>query len=280
MSEIRALSPRARATVDRLGALANWLSQHPAQSSDTVTRPHPLFLLVRRAEFLVLIAPAAVWDQGRDLLSPYLDKFAAIEARLVLLGRPRDPDLSQALNLGLCALLADTPAPEEVFVALHQAFELMSVKARSESRGKWLTRYRYELGELIEIARALTTEREIDKLLNLILEKARFVTGADAGSMYVVEGDDPVPSRRLLRFKLSQNDSLSFDSREFTMPISARSIAGYVALEQKTLRLDDVYEMPPGSPFLDHRPPAAWAVLSNAGRRLREPVWPYPEIAV
>jgi len=27
------------------------------------------------------------------------------------------------------------------------------------------------LGELIEIARALTTEREIDKLLNLILQK-------------------------------------------------------------------------------------------------------------
>jgi len=69
---------------------------------------------------------------------------------LALLGRPSDPDLSQALNLGLCALLPAAPAPEEVFVALHQAFELMDVKARSESRGKWLNRYRYELGELIE----------------------------------------------------------------------------------------------------------------------------------
>jgi HD-GYP domain-containing protein (c-di-GMP phosphodiesterase class II) len=33
------------------------------------------------------------------------------------------------------------------------------------------------------------------------------------------------------------------------MPISARSMAGYVALEQTTLRLDDVYDMPSGSPF-------------------------------
>jgi len=249
MSELRALSPRARAIVDQLGLLAEWLSLHPAQSSDTVSRPHPLLLLVRRGGFLVLIAPATVWDKGRELLRPYLDKFAVIEARLVLLGRPQDPDLSQALNLGLCALLAATPAPEEVFVALHQAFELMDVKARSESRGKWLTRYRYELGELIEIARALTTEREIDKLLNLILEKARFICGADAGSMYVVDGDDPVLARRQLHFKLSQNDSVSFDSREFAMPISARSMAGYVALEQKTLRIDDVYDMPAGSPF-------------------------------
>ncbi|MEO6602053.1 MAG: HD domain-containing phosphohydrolase [Polyangiaceae bacterium] len=248
-AEFRALSPNAHAVVTRLGALADWLSQRPGQSGDALTRPHPLLLLVRRAGFSVLIAPAAVWDKGRDLLSPYLDKFAAVEARLVLLGRPDDPDLSQALNLGLCALLAEAPAPEEVFVALHQAFELMNEKARSESRGKSLDRYRYELGELIEIARALTTEREIDKLLNLILEKARFLCGADAGSMYVVDGDDPVLAHRQLVFKLSQNDSVSFASREFTMPISTRSMAGYVALEQKTLSIEDVYDMPKDSPF-------------------------------
>jgi HD-GYP domain-containing protein (c-di-GMP phosphodiesterase class II) len=248
-SEIRALSPRALSAVDRLSQLCAWLAAHPAQSGDIVTRPHPLLGLVRRGPFVVLLAPASLWDKGRDLLAPYLDKFAAVEARLALLGRPRDPDLSQALNLGLCALLAEDPTPEEVLVALHQAFELMDVKARSESRGKWLNRYRYELGELIEIARALTTEREIDKLLNLILEKARFVTAADAGSMYVVDGDDPNLARRQLHFKLSQNDSVSFDAREFSMPISTRSMAGYVALEQKTLSIEDVYDMPPGSPF-------------------------------
>ncbi|MES1173790.1 MAG: HD domain-containing phosphohydrolase [Myxococcales bacterium] len=248
-ADFRALSPNAQTVVARLGALADWLSLHPGQSGDTLTRPHPLLLMVRRADFSVLVAPASVWDKGRDLLGPHLEKFAAVEARLVLLGRPQDPDLSQALNLGLCALLAEAPAPEEVFVAVHQAFELMSVKARSESRGKWLNRYRYELGELIEIARALTTEREIDKLLNLILEKARFLCGADAGSMYVVDGDDPVLARRQLVFKLSQNDSVSFASREFTMPISTRSMAGYVALEQKTLSIEDVYDMPKGSPF-------------------------------
>ncbi len=246
---IRRLSPRARLSVDALGALGRWLEHHPAQTGDSLTRPHPLLLLVRRSGFLVLIAPASVWDEGRDLLTPYLEQFASVEARLILLGAPNDPDLSQAMNLGLCALLSSAPAPEEVFVALQQAFELMSVSARSESRGKWLNRYRYELGELIKIARALTTEREIDKLLDLILEKARFITAADAGSMYVVHGDDPLLTRRQLYFKLSQNDSVSFDSREFAMPISAASMAGYVTLEQKTLSIDDVYDMPPGSPF-------------------------------
>src|SRR6185436_3360107 len=111
------------------------------------------------------------------------------------------------------------------FVALQGAFELIETKGRAESRGKWLQRYRYELGELIEIARALTTERNLDKLLPLILEKARFIAGADAGSIYVVEGDDPDASRRTLRFKTSQNDSVVFDSPEFVIPVSARSMS-------------------------------------------------------
>src|SRR6185369_10341219 len=109
---------------------------------------------------------------------------------------------------------------DELFVAIHNAFELLESKSRAESRGKWLNRYRFELGELIEIAKAITTERDVDRLLAVILEKGRFITGADAGSIYVVEGDEPEPSRRTLRFKLSQNESKKFDSREFTMPMS------------------------------------------------------------
>jgi HD-GYP domain-containing protein (c-di-GMP phosphodiesterase class II) len=247
--ELRVPSEALRAQIAVLHRIVSDLTARPSHAADVVVRPHPLIVVVRRQAFQVLIAPASLWDTARELLSPWTDQLASFEARLVLLGRPRDTDLERALNLGLAALLPPEPSPEELLVTLHQAFELLDLKARSESRGQWVNRYRYELGELIEIARALTTEREIDRLLNLILEKARFVTGADAGSQYVVEGEERETARRTLRFKLSQNDSVSFDSREFTMPISSRSMAGYVALEQTTLRLDDVYDMPAGSPF-------------------------------
>lgn len=248
-SELRALSPRARATVDALTALGEALGRDPLMTSALVSRPHPMLLMVRRGANTVLVSSGATWDNGRELFSPYADRIAAYETRLILLGRPADPDLAQALNLGLAAIVAPEPSVAEISVALHQAFELMDVKARSESRGKWLNRYRYELGELIEIARALTTEREIGKLLALILEKSRFVTGADAGSMYVIDGTDHEITKNLLRFKTSQNDSVKFDSREFTMPISPRSMAGWVALEKKSIRIDDVYEMPKDSTF-------------------------------
>lgn len=233
-------------SVDRLSDL---LETDGRFSQYATFRAHPLLVLVRSAGFAVLVAPACVWDRGRSLLAPYAERIAGYRMRLVLLGRPTDPELSRAQQHGVCALVAADPSADEMSIALAQAFEIMDVKERSESRGKWLNRYRYELGELIEIARAITTEREIDKLLALILEKSRFVTGADAGSIYVVEGNEADLARRQLRFKLSQNDSVPFDSREFTMPISPRSMAGYTAIERRTVNIEDVYDLPVGSPF-------------------------------
>jgi HD-GYP domain-containing protein (c-di-GMP phosphodiesterase class II) len=105
------------------------------------------------------------------------------------------------------------------------------------------------LGELIHIARAMTTVRDVDKLLGVILEKSRFVTGADAGSIYIVERAATEGEPPHLRFKLTQNDSVTFDSREFTMPLSDGSIAGCAALEKRTLSIPDVYHLPAGSTF-------------------------------
>ena len=214
-----------------------------------VTRPHPLLVTVRKDALVVLIAPAAVWDHAREVIRPFHGSFAEGQAMLILLGRPSEPDLNQALNRGLGAIAPERPGPDELFVAVHNSLELLEARGRSESRGKWVNRYRYELGELIEIAKAITTEREIDKLLGLILEKSRFITGADAGSIYVVEGEDPDPARRTLRFKLSQNDSVVFDSREFVIPVSARSMSGYVALHKQPLSIDSVYEMKADAPY-------------------------------
>jgi response regulator RpfG family c-di-GMP phosphodiesterase len=107
----------------------------------------------------------------------------------------------------------------------------------------------------------MTTERDVNKLLAIILEKSRFVTGADAGSIYVVEDDQtanagegengPVSISRgpMLRFKLSQNESVNYDSREFVMPISTRSIAGSAALGKKPINIPDAYDIPAGAQY-------------------------------
>jgi HD-GYP domain-containing protein (c-di-GMP phosphodiesterase class II) len=245
----RPVVPTPSETPSPVTALLDRVLHDARYGSFAVARPHPLLVSLRRDPLVVVLAPGAVWDKAREVLKPFAASMAAGEALLVLVGRPAAADVSNALNRGLGAIVPADASADELWVAVHNAFDLLEAKGRAESRGKWLNRYRYELGELIEIAKAITTERELDKLLGLILEKSRFITGADAGSIYVVEGDDPDPLRRMLRFKLSQNESVTFDSREFTVPVSARSMSGYVALHRRPLNIADVYDLPALSPY-------------------------------
>jgi HD-GYP domain-containing protein (c-di-GMP phosphodiesterase class II) len=247
--------------VAKMNRLAEQLAGDARLVHETVSRPHPLLVAVARDDLMVVLAPAVVWDRGRELLKPFAARFADSTAMLILMGYPSDVDLQQAMNRGLASIVAEDASLDEMFLAGMRAFELLEAKGRAESRGKWLRRYRYELGELINIARAMTTERDVNKLLAIILEKSRFVTGADAGSIYVVEdeaapagedGENGPGSRARgpkLRFKLSQNESVNYDSREFVMPISTRSIAGSAALGKKPINIPDAYDIPAGAQY-------------------------------
>ncbi len=249
----------AQATADRVQEL---LQRDPRLAGDSVTRPHALLVVVWRTmvsasgrtgeRLAVTFVPAAVWDRARELLAPLAGRLAEGRALLVLVGRPHDGSLGDAVTRGLSSVVDAEATGAELSLAAARSFELLETKARAESRGRWVRRYRYELGELINIARAMTTVRDVDKLLGVILEKSRFVTGADAGSVYIVETaepGDPGGERRVLRFKLTQNDSALWGSREFTMPLSDRSIAGAAATHKAPMNIRDVYDLPPGSTF-------------------------------
>jgi HD-GYP domain-containing protein (c-di-GMP phosphodiesterase class II) len=239
-----------RAGSDPLAGLLGALRADVRLAGRRVVRPHPLLLVV--GDDLgneVHVLPSTAWENARDVLSPFEGDYAEGRALLVLLGEPSPRGLDEALAKGLAATLPADASIDHVFVAIHGAFELLASRQRSERRGEWVNRYRSEIGELVEIAQALTTERRIDRLLELILEKGRYVTGADAGSIYVVEGDEPEITSRTLRFMHTQNDSVSFDARDFRVPINERSMSGYVALHGTILNIHDVYDLPPGSPY-------------------------------
>src|SRR6266566_4850017 len=85
-------------SLEPLSRCLDILHADPRQTPSLVTRPHPLICMVRRDARVVLITLAAAWDHGRDILRPFASRFADGQAMLILLGRPSDPDLSQALN--------------------------------------------------------------------------------------------------------------------------------------------------------------------------------------
>ncbi|MEZ4336693.1 MAG: HD domain-containing phosphohydrolase [Sandaracinaceae bacterium] len=145
------------------------------------------------------------------------------------------------------ATLADVTATHALKMTLDGALERVQLRIKAERRSRSIRRYRYELGELVEIARAITQERDIDRLLDLILEKSRFITGADAGSIYVVETSED--GREWLHFKLSQNESCEFESSEFRIPVSTKSIAGAAVVTRRPINIPDVYRIGDDEPF-------------------------------
>jgi HD-GYP domain-containing protein (c-di-GMP phosphodiesterase class II) len=160
----------------------------------------------------------------------------------VLVGQLPDGFLEQLPRNAVVAQVGDLALPDPFYLAIAGALERVELRSASERRAKWLNRYRYELGEIIEISRAISQERDLDRLLGLILEKSRFITGSDAGSLYVIE-QRPGSHEKHLRFKLSQNESVSFESKEFTIPMSTRSIAGAAAVMRRPINIPDVYDL-------------------------------------
>lgn len=112
-----------------------------------------------------------------------------------------------------------------------------------EELRKTAERARYEVAELLAASRALSSERDIRKLLTLILEKTRQVTGADAGSVYVLEEDEREATGKRLHFMLSQNDSIKIDFKEFTLGVDGKSIVGKAVLTAKPINIPDLYRL-------------------------------------
>jgi HD-GYP domain-containing protein (c-di-GMP phosphodiesterase class II) len=167
-------------------------------------------------------------------------------AAIVAVGAPGERDLPDDLASAAAAtiFLAAPAGPRQLLAALRAAFR--EAAARSEaahSRAEVAARSR-EIAELNQIGVALTTERNYDVLLEMILTQARHVTQADGGSLYLVEGrDGPSPK---LRFKLAQNDTVpKAPFVEFTMPLNHTSVAGYVCSTGEPVVIDDAYFLPP-----------------------------------
>ncbi len=122
--------------------------------------------------------------------------------------------------------------------------------SRAPSRHNRLAHARREMEQLTRIGVALSETRDVNALLDLILQKSREITGADAGSLYLVEkANGENAGERRLRFKLTQNDSVQFPFAEFTLPITETSMAGYVALHGRVIQLADAYAIPRGRTF-------------------------------
>lgn len=155
---------------------------------------------------------------------------------------------------GCFATLPRKAGPALVRKAIDAALANIELAQREESARSELKRAEREMKELNRIGVALSETRDVAVLLEMILSKSRQITGADAGSLYLVEetrSDAPTfsPGERHLRFMRTQNDSVWFPFTEFVLPLREDSLAGYSALRGEVINLANASRIPKGRPF-------------------------------
>ncbi len=107
------------------------------------------------------------------------------------------------------------------------------------------------LRSLLQVGVNLSAGTDRRETLHLILHEVRNLALAEAGCLYIVRGSK-------LQFAAAQNDRMSvtdvvdkFIGRE--MPISAGSLAGFVAMTGRTLNIPDAYRLTESAPFRFNR---------------------------
>ncbi len=119
---------------------------------------------------------------------------------------------------------------------------------------EFLARQPFDLvSDILKVIEELGALKDVDAILDKVLAEARAMTGADAGSIYLVE-------EGLLRFSYVHNDTLftGADASKHlytneTVPIDERSIVGYVAMTGRALAIPDAYALSGEEPYSFNR---------------------------
>jgi HD-GYP domain-containing protein (c-di-GMP phosphodiesterase class II) len=96
---------------------------------------------------------------------------------------------------------------------------------------------------VMSISRELNGTRDIPKLLNLILKKAREICNADAGSIFTLTSPTENVRDGTLQFRFTQNDSIQQNLSEFTMPVNEASVVGNACIHQVAINIPDLYKL-------------------------------------
>jgi len=133
--------------------------------------------------------------------------------------------------------------PAAVVATLRAARALLAERADGRKLRELTGALVSETDRLLQIGVALSSQRNVPLLHEMIIRNARELTRADAGSLYLVERDENGEAK--LRFAVAQSGP---DDRGThlgaVMPLSRASLAGYVALTGEVTRIEDAYLIP------------------------------------
>lgn len=182
----------------------------------------------------------------------FLEKLGAGEGPwppvLVLSGNEEIDVVLEALRRGAEQFIRkDGDLGRTIIPAIRHCLEKRRLQVENRRLVEDLKRRNDDLAAIVdtmtEIGIALSAETDLEVLLEIILTHARSYTAADAGTLYLREGEELV-------FKVVQNETLSIQmggSSGQSIPfkpvrMDLRNVSGYVALKGETVSIPDVYD--------------------------------------
>jgi HD-GYP domain-containing protein (c-di-GMP phosphodiesterase class II) len=228
-------------TADTFGDLGSSLQERCGNTHFTMARAHSLVWGCYRGALAVFLVDARDENVALGLCQRLSDRIGDDTARIVLFGANSTSAAAPLRDRGVAARLRGDASVEEALLAIDAAFEVLRAHRHADIAHDRADRAVHERDSLLATSWAISRERDLQKLLELILANARELTCADAGSIYVTEHHG---SDAFLRFKLTQNDSIRFQAGEFLIPFGRGSIAGTAAAEKRMIVVEDVRKIP------------------------------------
>jgi response regulator RpfG family c-di-GMP phosphodiesterase len=175
----------------------------------------------------------------------YLRIIAHDIPKIVYGPKPGRKDLINIINYGSIFYFLEKPFKEyDLITALNNAISFNDEVL--EKYKKVQKEYiKQQIEKLNNIGIALSSEHNLEKLLEQIISQALALAHCDAGSIYIKEGS-------MLAFMVAQNNTLKKRYGEgyeekyfkrFHFPISKDRISGYVAATGETINIKDVYQI-------------------------------------
>lgn len=207
--------------------------------------PALIIPMLRQESFDLVFLDLAVTDgQGPELVARLQDDPAVAEVPILIVTEARGLEVAAAcLERGAEDIVAK---PINATLLRARSKNALRLQAMRESETRQLDNFR----RLNEIGIALSAEKNVDRLLEMILLQAKAMTGADGGTIYLREGDR-------LKFAIMRTESLNFalggtTGRDIPFPPlylhdpktgepNHRNVATHVGLTGVSVNIPDAY---------------------------------------
>lgn len=224
----------------------------PVIFCDNITREIDSILLESDGYTLLtlIITPYELYDEIHKFLN--LTDYSRIFYQMILIGSEENLINDKIERLyHIADFLTENTGEHKLNFIIRKSFSIIEKHYQNEQKKRWyynrLMDSQRDQEDLINIGKALSAEKKQDQLLRLILYLSKKMTGADAGSIYLVEDDEL--GRKRLRFKYSHTFSRNIPLEEFVMDINMNSISGYVATTGEVLNIPDAYKIDELAPY-------------------------------